>query len=171
MTICSALQSWVEEVWQYLASKSCLFKKQGNSNDTGLRVFLSGKRSRSFDSLVVWSVNEKVAFWGIIQEHISHLLKNTDHHGSPNYISISSDLIDFDQLDSLNSDDLERCRQLTGKELWDGHYVTAVHIYRRMSLVFAETFLIDLQVVASADLAHQRDLFELKKIFLDNEKL
>lgn len=190
MTICSAVQSWIKEVWQYLSSKCCFLNnnhhKQPQNNDgsstaTGMRVFLSNhnkRRSRSLgSSLSVWTVNEKVAFWDVIQDHISHLLKNAGGNGGVSHASrvsipaiISEDLIDFEQLDSLNSDDFERCRQLTGKELWDGHYVTAVHIYRKMTLVFAETFLMDLQQGANAELTHQRDMFEMKKIFLDTEK-
>lgn len=186
MTICSAIQSWIKEVWQYLSSKCCFFnndihkqqnRRSKNNNGraaTDMRVFLSNhqkRRSRSLgSSLSVWTVNEKIAFWDVIQDHISHLLKSVSGSGDSVSAIISEDLINFDQLDSLNSDDFERCRQLTGKELWDGHYVTAVHIYRQMTMIFSETFLVELQGELNAELTHQKDIFEMKKIFLDTEK-
>ena len=187
MTICSALQSWIKEVWLYLSSKCCFLNdnshkqktRQSQNTDgttaTGMRVFLTNhtkRRSRSLgSSLSVWTVNEKVAFWDVIQDHISHLLKNAGGSSRTDQPAIiSKDLIDFEQLDSLNSDNFERCRQLTGKELWDGHYVTAVHVYRQMKLFFAQTFFMDLLEGENAELNHQKDLFEMKKIFLDTEK-
>lgn len=179
MTICSVLQSWVKEFWEYLSTKCCFLEsrvgdKQQTRNNTELKHFMAlSKKTRStaVDSLAVWSPNEKTAFWDIIEEHVSHLLTNA--RSRKHDIPISPDLISFGEIEPLDLDDFEKCRQLTGKELWDGHYVTAVQIYLKMSRIFAETFLFDLNASPTIDFKEElkKDLSELKKIFLESENL
>uniref|UniRef100_A0A7M5U1A5 Uncharacterized protein n=1 Tax=Clytia hemisphaerica TaxID=252671 RepID=A0A7M5U1A5_9CNID len=114
-----------------------------------------------------WSITERNAFWDIIQDHLRKLLEDIDENFEINLHSICcEDDIDFTVLDPTSIQDYEICRVLIGCELWKGHYVCAVKMYRLVTTFF-EILLNQNQgkdTVGDNDI--ELGLYGLKDIFL-----
>ena len=93
--------------------------------------------SQKYDNLtphneIIWTRNEKLLFWKVINAHILRLL--TDE----NLLNKNNNEVDinFTSLDPTSKKDLRHCYAIVRKHLWEGNYRTAIWSYRIIQQFF-----------------------------------